>query len=290
MGTAIGTFAFNHTSDINFRTWGKGVSDLIKAAGAVQEADTGQINWDTVAYSPGSSINGYEVFKLTDSVGDLYIKVGYGGYSQLTYPSLRFYISTMPSDGAMNFTNLAYTRDLGIFCLGAVSSGTLRNVYVCVTGTTFAIQVDSLGFYSIERRRNRVTGLLANSQDFIAHGYVSNSNAYVMNLGPSATGFAQTAYRLIPNLTYGPHKEISFVPWAITTSGTPDKNIYRWYSIFPSAHIVIAGVTYIWSEIANDVVFSCAPVGGISHTYRTTGLRGCANSNDTAYAAAMIWE
>jgi hypothetical protein len=291
MGTAMATFAYNHTGgDAGFRTWGKGISDVIKAAGAVQTADTGQIDWATVL-NPGASVGGYEIFKLTDSVGDLYIKIGYGGYSQIQYPSLHLRISTMPSDGAMNFPDLAHYRDIGVLCMGAVSSTALRNTYVCVTGTTMSIQVEQLAIFVIERRRDRVTGLLTSKPDFVVVEAVGNANGYVFtSVGPSVSGYYQAIYRMEPSYTYGPHREFSFVPWAITTSGTPDKNIYRWYAPFPATHILIGGVSYIASEITPDTIFSCAPVGGISHTYRASGRPGCANTNDATYAAALIWE
>jgi hypothetical protein len=199
-------------------------------------------------------------------------------------------ISTLPTDGALNFTNPTYYRDIGIFSTGNVSSATLKNVYVCVTGTTLAVQLGADGMFSMERRRDRITGLLAPTPDFIVTQHAAQANASVFSGGIGTGGFYQAMYRIVPSITYGTLREFSFVPWNIVTSGTPDKNIYRWYTLLPSTHILTQGVTYIWSEITNDVIFSCAPVGGISHTYRTTGLRGCANTNDGNYAAAMIWE
>lgn len=63
--TAIPTNA----ADIDFRNWGKAISDCFAALGWLSNGDTGQINWATVTRPlAASTVMGYEVWKTNDGM------------------------------------------------------------------------------------------------------------------------------------------------------------------------------------------------------------------------------
>lgn len=59
----------NITDTTTFRAWGAATNAIFAACGMVQTADTGQINWTTVAWvNTGNTNYGYEVWRLNDSL------------------------------------------------------------------------------------------------------------------------------------------------------------------------------------------------------------------------------
>ena len=56
------------TDDATFRAAGKAQSDAIVAMGLVRTADTGQINWATVARPAANTSAGYEMFAFADAL------------------------------------------------------------------------------------------------------------------------------------------------------------------------------------------------------------------------------
>lgn len=68
-------------SEVEFRAWGKGISDAIAACGLVKSADTGQINWATVMRPAMNVMAGYEIWAFTDALQatlPVFIRVDYG--------------------------------------------------------------------------------------------------------------------------------------------------------------------------------------------------------------------
>jgi len=82
MTTTTWTSTPANSSDALFRAWGKGLSDAIAAVGFVRTADTGQIDWTTVAFPTAANTQqGYEVYRFNDALQTtvpLFFRVGYG--------------------------------------------------------------------------------------------------------------------------------------------------------------------------------------------------------------------
>ena len=98
---------FAHTSDATFRAWGKGMSDQLTAVGLAKTADTGQIDWATVA-RPTTNTWGYEIRRMSDSLdtaSPIFIKIEYGTGGAVTRPGLRISTGT-GSNGAGTLTGL----------------------------------------------------------------------------------------------------------------------------------------------------------------------------------------
>lgn len=95
-------------SDAEFRAWGKSISDQMAAGGWVKTADTGQINWTTVAApSTTNEIRGFEMWSSNDAGGgkvNFLVKLEYGsGASAANQPRVRLTVG-WTSDGSGNLT------------------------------------------------------------------------------------------------------------------------------------------------------------------------------------------
>lgn len=88
--TAItGNYPSDNSTLANYKAWGQAISNAFSTLGWVQTADTGQINWSTVAV-PGGNYNQYEIWKANDSLAatfPIYVKIAYG-YSS-TQPAIQ---------------------------------------------------------------------------------------------------------------------------------------------------------------------------------------------------------
>lgn len=113
MATHIATTVFDNSSDANFRTWGKLISDRFAAFGWVKGTDTGQIDWATVlAPNTTNQARGYEIWRMADALqatAPCFMKIEYGSSSPLTRPSFWFTFGT-GSDGAGNLTGNTIAR------------------------------------------------------------------------------------------------------------------------------------------------------------------------------------
>jgi hypothetical protein len=78
----------------NFKQWASAISAFFATAGWSQAADTGQVNWSTIASVPGSGAYVYEVWQPNDGLTTFYLKVEYGNVSGTNCPSLRLSIGT----------------------------------------------------------------------------------------------------------------------------------------------------------------------------------------------------
>lgn len=105
--------AGNLADDAAFRVWGKWLSDALTTLGWAKTADTGQIDWTTVAKPAGTNTSaGYEIrtSPAQDGYQQLYIKVEWGTGSGATYPSLWVTLGT-GSNGSGTLTGVVCTRD-----------------------------------------------------------------------------------------------------------------------------------------------------------------------------------
>lgn len=86
-----------------FRAWGSAISAALTAVGLVQTADTGQINWTTIASPVGSATSaGYEIWRFNDTLQatkPIFIKIEYGTGSTVSTPQMWVTVGTA-TDGA----------------------------------------------------------------------------------------------------------------------------------------------------------------------------------------------
>lgn len=93
----------DNSSLANFKQWGSAISAFIGSGTFLTKAaDTGQVNWSTIAAVPGSGTFVYEIWKSNDGLATFYLKLEYGNVTT-NCPSLRLTVSTS-TDGAGNPT------------------------------------------------------------------------------------------------------------------------------------------------------------------------------------------
>lgn len=112
MTTAQSTFAFYCVDEAGMRAWGASLSALLDAAGLTKTADTGQVDWATVAKPAGAStLIGYEIRTIPDSVGTLRLKILYETGSNTSGQSFRLGTSVgTGSDGAGALTGVLHAN------------------------------------------------------------------------------------------------------------------------------------------------------------------------------------
>jgi hypothetical protein len=94
------------SNDADFRAWGSGIAAQIAAMGLVQTADTGQINWTTVARPAINTSAGYEMWRFADSLQatkPVFIRLDYGVAGAVDRPRIIARVGTA-TDGAGTLT------------------------------------------------------------------------------------------------------------------------------------------------------------------------------------------
>ena len=98
---ALVTFsaAMTNATDAQFRAWGKAISDSLQAVGIVKTADSGQIDWATVAAPTAANTQmGYEIYRFNDtlqSTAPVFIRLDFGtGVSSDNNPALWISVGT----------------------------------------------------------------------------------------------------------------------------------------------------------------------------------------------------
>lgn len=113
MATATGNYPADNSSLANFKSWAQAISNAFATFGWTQTADTGQVNWSTIAAVPSSTYV-YEIWKAADTQAatmPIYVKMEYGFSS--TQVAFRVTVGTASNGsgsitGAVNFSALVF--------------------------------------------------------------------------------------------------------------------------------------------------------------------------------------
>ena len=188
----------SNSTTTNFRLWGKGISDALTAVGVVKTADTGQIDWTTVAApATANTVMGYEIRTLTDNVGmPVYIKITYGSGSATGTPSLPITIGT-GTDGAGNLTG--NITPSAAFSPGSNSTSNM-NCFASSDGSTYmtlGLWMDTAGGLfpqgiSVARTRDNFGNATATGVQLLAAYLDGSSNgnrhqSFIPKLGTGST-------------------------------------------------------------------------------------------------------
>ena len=113
MTTFTDNLAISHANDADFRAWGSNMSGAFDAMVKFPKAaDSGQINWATVARPAGNVAAGYEIRYLNDSLNataPLFVKIEYGTDSTVTNPAIWITVGK-GSNGAGTITGILLPR------------------------------------------------------------------------------------------------------------------------------------------------------------------------------------
>jgi hypothetical protein len=292
-------------TDASFRAWGKPISDLMESAGLAKTADTGQVDWATVA-KPASTqaLIGYEIRKLSNStLGDIYFRIEWRTAATAAMTFLRWYLGS-GTDGAGNLTGLYMPvvtsgfDDLAI--TNARSTVTNQTSYCFVDDGTFALALNpGLG------NGSTYTDLFVFARTSDSDGAYNGNGWMIVHAGNAG----QTFFRYWS-------AELQFCPnTSITNYATPVCLPYPYsatqgsieYTGHYGAVCLIEHLTPKRNWHKNIVCLNAADAAvgatvtatvlGASHTYLSMGTtyRGVAggpngNNSDTKGALALLWD
>ena len=133
----------SNSSLANFKDWAQSISNWMTTIGWVQTADTGQVNWSTIASVPTVGTYVYEIWKPGDALTTFYVKIEYGtnNASTNTGPSMRLSAGTT-TDGAGTLTGFfTATHVYPANVVLVTSNVTTYNCYYCGDSSFFVIML-----------------------------------------------------------------------------------------------------------------------------------------------------
>jgi hypothetical protein len=293
MTTSTWASVVAQTNDADFRTWGSELAPKLAAAGLVQTADTGQINWSTVTRGAINTAAGYEIWRFNDSLASsnpVYLKIEYGSGSTQAIPNMWLTVG-QGSNGSGTLTGQLSTRKLAAQSAVALTS-TVTNYtsYLCVTegyvGLLWKASAKSAAatpgaFFTVGRWCD--SGGTPNGNGVTIYASEQQNNTQQQQ----SVRFTATA------ATFTLHTSYCVVPGAVSASTVgSDYQVYTHWMIEPQVKPVWFLCSVIAAEVALGSSFSVALVGASARTFlgiNQVGQRFEA-TNNAAYNAAMLWE
>lgn len=280
------------TTDAGFRVCCTTLSNLLQTVnGSILTitTDTGQINLATVT-KPGASNTkaGYQIYKFTDSIGTLYIRIDYGTGGSATIFSTWITVGT-GTDGAGTITGtLSSVTQSAASAAPASTSTNYASYACCVNGAVwFLCAVGSnsnaagtrQSFWGMARTCDS-TGALTSD------GYESFS---VSNTAPTVFCVNLSTSNVFSSTNCG-H---CLLPYGITSSnyGTGGNNIYQvWRHELPMPQTLTTALagSHLISEVGAATTTSMALVGSTSHTFFFTGAAMAYSATTGATAGSVL--
>lgn len=280
------------STDAKFRAWGAACNAALTASGLTQTADTGQINWTTVARpTVANTKQGYEIWRFNDtlqSTRPIFLRFDYGssGNSSGTNPGTWLTVGTA-TDGAGNIsgvgmpvtqgsseTNFSFNTVAQIQASYSASAGALFTNFGQRAGT------GNYGLWVVARTCDSSTGVTTGDGVVVYnHGVVT------------APKIACASYSPAQNYASRNPGSGSLSPAASVTGGTAVQ-LYKNYALIPTPYGTNGAVSYYTSDITANAVFSASPFGA-THSYQALGVTyapGHDSSNSASMVGAYIWE
>jgi hypothetical protein len=267
----------NVTNDANFRAWGSYISARLTAVGIVKTADTGQIDWTTVA-NPGAinTFAGYEIRVFADALqasAPVYIKIEYGESATTDAPAVRFAFGS----GSNGTGTLTGTLSGTYWATGGASVTTACSVHgsgdtarFCMNGGYQAAQVGMI--FGFERTKDAAGADTTEGVLYVATGTAGSvANQRIIGIWNTSLGdVGGTTAILIPAL---------FPPGATATSGTQIIVVPIFHSkgVFMNPGMNFAG--YYTESIAAAGSPSVYAYGALHTYYTIAAASGWASSN-----------
>lgn len=275
------------------RAWGAELKAKMAAAGVVQTADTGQVDWASVARPAAANlIIGYEIWRLPDS--SLYFKMEYWTGVTTVTNSPQFWLTVgTGSDGAGGITGTISTRTNLANVAQAISSATTpRASYCCCTADFFGLAFKVAGAattpsvfgFSIEKFVD-VTGA-ATTDGFVVR---------MMGLSTTALQIVQAVRTASPATVFAATTAFCLVPANVTASADELGNNQVFLHSHPSPRGIFGNFTctVIVAEVALGNTFSVALVGATAKTFMGLGnALGTGNTGSAlaTWGTAFLWQ
>jgi hypothetical protein len=264
MTTTSWTSPSLNTSTATFQAWGSELSAKFALVGCVQTADTGQINWLTVAWTATiNTAQGYEIWRNSDS--SIFFKVEYGTGST-NLPSLWITAGT-GSNGSGTITGAAVLGRSQVQCTSNIASGgaavpsylSASTGHISLVFKVGAVNANvSQSFFVIAKTADS-TGAYINDGLGLLVSNNGGNNATLQCCrftGTPFTGAASTYFGFIPG---NPASSIA------------DGNFqaYHTWMNAPGVRPFPGSMIYKNNDIGPQVTFTIQPIGTTNRTYLT---------------------
>lgn len=292
MATSTYSLGTLHTTDAEFRTWGKAVSDALQAfsstPGLVKTADTGQINWATVTRPTTSTDGGYEIYYLNDSIhgtSPIYLRVGYGTGAGSSQPRIQLTVGT-GTNGAGTLTGTCLTS-AAICTLSANGNATVDPSYFCV----------NTGFVGVALAQNtagRPGGGFFICRTCDADGTPNSKGAVVVWFSGGVLSQSLRFEAAAAARTKETAACMCVFPQQITT-GAVGANLqaFMCWCAMPDVRPIFGMCGIITANHGTSASFSVALVGTTARTYLALPNSTCGSPGlpaTTGYSCAMLYE
>lgn len=294
MTTQSWSTVLDHTGDAGFRAWGSEFAVKLAAAGLVQTADTGQVNWVTVTRPGTNTEGGFEIWRMNDAAqatAPVFFRIGYGTGATATTPRIQITAGTA-SNGTGTITGTALTTARSTGANAASSAVIAYQSLLCVTTGFFGFSW-KIGAASANVPQSNF--LFCRSCD--TSGVIDVRGAFVLWGIGATTGF--TAYQFLRyaataaafTARTATAEFPGVVPGVPTSSlvGSDNQAYLHWMAI-PQVLPVLGSCTIVRSEVSVTSTFSVTLVGATPHTYVAMGSCGAEASGNPIYGLAMLWE
>lgn len=292
MTTYSDNTAYTNNTVEGYRIAGLEYGNILSSIGLVKTADTGQIDWATVAKPTAGQQNaGYEIWRLDDALqatAPIFIRIEWRtapesastAYANNTFMTIGV---GKGSDGAGNLT--------GVLCVpqymvhqnyGTYSdTGAIRSSYAAAVNGAYwvAFKVGS-----------------ANTNCFYLNRWVDSTGnptgdgvtLYAANRSSSAFNSYHASYDEL--FYYGVGSgQACFIPGGYTANILGDPQIFPHFAITPVAIAQVGALTIPSALVALAGTIAATPAGSVEHTYISMGYEFGYGAQNTGYIA-LIWE
>jgi hypothetical protein len=279
------TASLLHNTDAEFRAWGSDIAQALLDVGLVKTADTGQINWTTVARPAANNYGGYEIWRYPDS--SIYMKWEFGTGSDAAQPAIRVRVSNN-SNGAGTLTGVVSSarimyRDSSGIGANKLSWMCLKDGFFGFLGYRTPGSNDAFGFFAVARTTDANGATSSLGATVYWHGNTFSTERAAVQALNFSTGYVG------PVSTTGTY---CAVPHGITSSlvGGDSQAFVHWTAM-PRVYPVMPLCTVVSTEVPTGSTFNVALVGSTPRTYLAldTTVSG-ATSGDITFKLAMLWE
>ncbi len=290
MTTATTTTVLDHSNDAGFRTWVAEIITQLVLCGAVQTADTGQIDTATVTRPGTNTTGGYAILRTPDS--SLYFKFEFGTGNAATLPRMLVTVGS-GSNGTGTITGQTNTAS-NIFTAVNVTSAAVPYI------SRFCVKNGYLAFIWKEAAQaTNPQGLIIVGRTVDSSGAITTTGFSVARIDSNSNRFAFQSVRTASPASTGAETNanvssaITCIAGAVTSSldSSGNNQAYLFWGAYKDVQPFFWACAVLSAEVGLGATFSVALIGATAHTYiglPSTALMSAVGN--AVYPTAMMWE
>lgn len=282
MATLNSAHVRDNSTLTNFKDWAQSISNAFSTFGWTQSADTGQVNWSTIASVPAVNTYVYEIWEPNDGLTNFFLKVEYGTNtaSANTGPSMRVSIGTS-TNGAGTLSGLvAGPFTLPTAATSVTSTVTTWNCYFSGAAGRIGVAMwvtDTTNngpmFFTVARSKNSSGANTSSHVSLIVCSQNTLSRANGMQTIVFGTGVTNKIDPTVSAAASLPVLSTSLASNLFASTDVPISPVFPLVGFYDNPLIEVGSAAV--NDITDQATFTIAAANspyGASHTY--IGLRG----------------